>query len=112
MMRRLVKVAMAEVEAKTGSKAAKRVSWEETCVVREGVRNFELSRESRPGSVEKPDRAMCSIPLLASVLLTIPAMWRKAVSPARKSVAMSIERKGELRSMFQSVSGVERALMV
>ena len=112
MMRRLVKVVVVEAEAETGLEAAKRVSREETCLVREGVRNFELSRESRPGSVEKSDRVMCLILLPVSVLPTIPAMWRKAVSPTRKGIAMGIERKGELRSMFQSASGMGRALMV
>ena len=90
----LVKVAVSEVLALARSEAAKRSAREGTCVVRVGLRKFELLRESGAGSVKKPERGMCSTLLPTSAPPMIPAAWRKAASCTGKGVSMRIERKG------------------
>ena len=101
IMRRFAKVAEVEVVMTlAGLGAWKRSVREGTWVDREGVRNYELSRDSGAGSAEKPDRAMCSILSLPSASPTVPTEWREMASPVGKGVVMRIKRKGELRSMF------------
>ena len=71
-----------------------------------------MLRVSGAESMEKPERAMCSTLSPASASLTVLVVWRVAASPAGKGMAMRIERKGELWSMFQRALGSGRALVV